>query len=150
MSRTRKLAPVVDMVRKATESELARLGETNALLQREQYQLDDLIRYREEYLLRFRQDDPMVMTAKKALELRAFLAQLDQAIHAQQLQVNQSRSQVNKQQKIWLQARNKEQAMDSLMSRYQAQDVKLEQRREQRETDEHTNSIWLRKQKDHL
>ena len=148
MSRTRKLDPVIDMARKATESELIKLGEHNALLQREQNQLDDLIQYREEYLSRFRQGDPMQMSAKKALDLRGFLAQLDQAIQAQQLQVNQSRQVVERQQQNWFQARNKEQALDSLMARYRADEDVKQQRREQRENDEHTNAMWLRSRRD--
>lgn len=144
MSRTRKLDPVIEMARKATESELVKLGESNALLQQEQHQLDDLMRYRDEYLARFRRDDPMVMSAKKALELRGFLAQLDQAIHAQQLQVNHSQQLVDRQQNNWMQARNKEQALDSLMARYHADEQVKLQRREQRDNDEHTNAMWLR------
>jgi flagellar FliJ protein len=88
------------------------------------------------------------MSAKKALELRGFLAQLDQAIHAQQLQVNQSRSLVERQQQNWLQARNKEQALDSLMAKYQANEQHQQQRREQRDNDEHTTAIWLRTRRD--
>lgn len=148
MSRTRKLDPVIDMARKATESELIKLGEHNALLQREQNQLNDLMQYRDEYLARFRQGDPMQMSAKKALDLRGFLAQLDQAIQAQQLQVNHSQQIVNRQQQHWLQARNKEQALDSLMARYRADEEMKQQRREQRENDEHTNAMWLRSRRD--
>lgn len=148
MSRMRKLDPVVEMARKATESALVKLGETNALLQHEQNQLDDLMQYRNDYLARFRRDDPLVMSAKKALELRGFLAQLDQAIHAQQLQVNQSQQVVDRQQQFWLQARNKEQALDSLMAKYQADEKHQMQRREQRDNDEHTTAIWLRRHRD--
>lgn len=148
MSRMRKLDPVIEMARKATESALVKLGETNALLQHEQTQLDDLMQYRDDYLARFRRDDPMVMSAKKALELRGFLAQLDQAIQAQQLQVNQSQQVVDRQQQFWLQARNKEQALDSLMSKYQAAEQHQQQRREQRDNDEHTTAVWLRSRRD--
>lgn len=148
MSRMRKLDPVIDIARKRTESELVKLGQSNALLQHEQNQLDDLMQYRDDYLARFRRDDPLVMSAKKALELRGFLAQLDQAIHAQQLQVNQSQSLVDRQQQNWLQARNKEQALDSLMAKYQANEQHQQQRREQRDNDEHTTAIWLRTRRD--
>ncbi len=148
MSRSRKLNPVIDMARKATENELIRLGERNALLQQDQTQLEDLINYRQEYLNRFRQDDPTLMSAKKALELRAFLAQLDQAIQAQQVQVNQSQLKVQQQQKNWLEAKNKEQAIDTLRHRYTADEVQQQQRHEQRENDEHTNAMWLRRHKD--
>jgi flagellar FliJ protein len=144
----RKLDPVIDIARKRTESELVKLGQSNALLQHEQNQLDDLMQYRDDYLARFRRDDPLVMSAKKALELRGFLAQLDQAIHAQQLQVNQSQSLVDRQQQNWLQARNKEQALDSLMAKYQANEQHQQQRREQRDNDEHTTAIWLRIRRD--
>lgn len=148
MSRMRKLDPVIEVARKSTESELVKLGETNALLQRDQHQLDDLMQYRDDYLARFRREDPMVMSAKKALELRGFLAQLDQAIHAQQLQVNHSQQLVDRQQQNWLQARNKEQALDSLMAKYQAAEQRQQQKQEQRDNDEHTTSVWLRSRRD--
>jgi len=148
MSRSRKLNPVIDMARKATENELIKLGETNALLQQEQSQLDELTGYRQEYLNRFRQDDPTLMSAKKALDLRAFLAQLDQAIHAQHMQVTQSQARVQSQQKNWLEAKNKEQAIDTLMARYKTDEMQQQQRHEQRENDEHTNAMWLRRHKD--
>jgi flagellar FliJ protein len=147
MSRSRKLDPVIDMARKATETELGKLGETNALLQHAQSQLDDLLRYRDEYLARFREDDPMLMSARKALELRGFLAQLDQAIQAQQLQVNQSQQLLGRQQQNWQQARNKEQALDALMDRYRSDEQQRQLRQEQRENDEHTNARWLRQRR---
>jgi flagellar FliJ protein len=147
MSRSRKLDPVIDMARRATEAELGKLGETNALLQQAQNQLDDLLRYRDEYLARFREDDPMLMSARKALELRGFLAQLDQAIQAQQLQVTQSQQLLGRQQQNWQQARNKEQALDALMDRYRADEQQRQLRQEQRENDEHTNARWLRQRR---
>jgi flagellar FliJ protein len=112
-----------------------------------QNQLDDLLRYRDEYLARFREDDPMLMSARKALELRGFLAQLDQAIQAQQLQVNQSQQLLGRQQQNWQQARNKEQALDALMDRYRADEQQRQLRQEQRENDEHTNARWLRQRR---
>ena len=145
MSRSRKLTPVVTMARQATETELLKLGEVNAMLQHDQQQLDELIRYRDEYLTRFREENSMVNSVKKALDLRGFLAQLDQAIQAQQYQVDSSRSRVEQQRQSWLQARNKEQAMDTLVARYQAEEVQKQQRREQRDNDEHTTTIWARK-----
>lgn len=144
MSRNRKLDPVIEMARKATESELQKLGQQNALLQQEQFQLDDLLQYRAEYLARFRQDDPMVMSAKKALDLRSFLAKLDQAILSQESQVKSANANVERQQKLWLQARNKEQAIDALMARYEATELKKQIKREQSEMDEHTTAVWLR------
>ncbi|MEC9313888.1 MAG: flagellar FliJ family protein, partial [Pseudomonadota bacterium] len=61
---------------------------------------------------------------------------------------NHSQQVVNRQQQHWLQARNKEQALDSLMARYRADEEVKQQRREQRENDEHTNAMWLRSRRD--
>lgn len=144
MSRANKLKPVVEITRRATEQELNKLGESNALLTREQAQLDDLIQYRAEYLARFRSEDPTIMSAKKALELRGFLVQLDQAISAQQQQVKHNQQLVKQQQQLWLEARNKEQAVEKLVSRYQAEETQKQLKQEQKEADEHTTSIWFR------
>lgn len=136
------------MARKATEAELISLGEANASLELDQRQLDELIRYRDDYLARFRSEQAIALSARKALELRAFLAQLDQAIRAQQQQVGLGRKRVERQQQRWREARNKEQAIDSLLARYQADEQRLLQRREQRDSDEHTQAMWLRKRRD--
>ena len=145
MKRSKKLEPVVHLKQKASHEALLKLGEVNSLLQKEQQQLDDLIRYREEYLARFRQEDPMVMNAKKALELRGFLIQLDQAIDAQREQVGRNQQRVKQQQASWLDARSKEQAVNSLVKRYQIIEAQKEAKREQHSTDEHAALQWRKR-----
>lgn len=145
MKRSKKLKPVVDIKVKATEDALLEVGKANAIWQKDKDQLDDLNRYKGEYLALFRQRDALVMSAQKVLELRGFLIQLDQAIHAQEQQVKISQGGVLAQQKIWLKVRSKERAIQSLVSRYQADENYQQEKEEQRASDEHTTSLWLRK-----
>lgn len=147
MKRSKKLKPVVDIKVKATEKALVNLGQANVIWQQDKQQLEDLNRYKGEYLAIFRQRDALVMSAQKVLELRGFLVQLDQAIKAQQHQVQTSYEGVQHQQKLWLEARSKEQAIQSLVSRYHADEIYQQAKQEQRESDEHTTSMWFRRSK---
>ncbi len=146
MARAQKLIPVIDMARREVEKAQLQLADANRLLHQEQQQLQDLQHYRQVYLQRFRSADPQVMSARKAIELRSFLVQLDQAIQLQESQVRQYLGQSQHKQQIWLQARSKQQAMETLMERYQEQDMQQQQRREQMLTDEFSAQLWRRKQ----
>lgn len=146
MARAQKLIPVIDMARRETEQAQLQLSDVNRLLHQEQQQLQDLQHYRQVYLQRFRSADPQVMSARKAIELRSFLVQLDQAIQLQESQVRQFLSQSKHKQQIWLQARSKQQSMETLLERYQQEDMQQQQRREQLLTDEFSAQIWRRKQ----
>jgi len=145
MKRSKKLSPVVDVAVRAAETALLKVGEANAVWQQDKQQLDDLYRYKGEYLAKFRQGDSLMISAQKMLELRAFLVQLDQAIASQQQQVENSYKRVQYQQQLWLQARTKEQAMQTLVGRYKAEESLLEVRQEQLDNDEHNTSQWVRK-----
>ena len=145
MKRSKKLTPVVDIAVKAVERALIKVGLANSAWQQDKQQLDDLHRYKGEYLARFRQGDSMMISAQKMLDLRAFLVQLDQAIAAQQQQVENSYKKVQYQQQEWLQAHTKEQAMQTLVGRYKAEESQQELRREQLDNDEHNTSQWVRK-----
>ncbi len=145
MKRSKRLSPVVDIAAKEAEIALMHVAEANSLWQKDKQQLDDLHRYKGEYLAKFRQGDSLQISSQKMLELRAFLVQLDQAIAAQQQQVDNSYKKVQYQQTLWLQARTKEQAMQTLVGRYKAEESQQEVRQEQLDNDEHNTSQWVRK-----
>ena len=147
MKRSKRLSPIVDLAVKATEAALIKVGEANALWIRDAKQLEELQRYQGEYLARLRSGDIISMSAQKVLELRGFLAQLDQAILAQQKQVKISLEVLQQQQKQWKKIRSKEQAMQSLVSRYHQEEVHLETKKEQQDNDERNTAQWLRKSK---
>lgn len=145
MKRSKRLSPVVDIAAKETEAALTKVGQANTAWLQDKHQLEELKRYKDEYLAKFRQGDTLVMSAQKVLELRSFLVQLDQAIQAQEYQVKERYTQLEVQRGFWQKARSKEQAMESLVERYQAEELHAESRQEQLDNDERNTSQWVRK-----
>lgn len=145
MKRSKRLAPVVNIAIKATDSALIKMGEANAAWHKEKQQLEELNHYKEEYLARFRQGNTAIMSAQKVLELRGFLAQLDQAIQAQEQQVQIYAHQLNQQRAFWQQKRSKEQVMQSLVERYHHEETQVELKQEQQLSDEHSAIQWRHK-----
>jgi flagellar protein FliJ len=147
MKRSKRLSPVVLIAAKETEAALIKVGNANAAWLADKEQLDDLNRYRAEYLDRFRRGDTLVMSAQKVLELRSFLVHLDQAIEAQTQQVKSRSAALARHRLVWQQARSKEQAMQSLVDRYQDEEFKQEARQEQLDNDERNTSQWVRRRR---
>lgn len=147
MKRSQRLNPVVELAVKASEAALVRVGKANAGWIGDKAQLDDLVIYKGEYLARFRKGEQLTMSAQKVIELRAFLVQLDQAIAAQERQVEQSLSHLHQEQTMWKAVRSKEQAVRSLVVRYQKEEITLELKQEQLENDERNTIQWHRKSK---
>ena len=147
MKRSQRLTPIIDIAAKETEAALTKVGQANSTWQQEKQQLDDLHGYKGEYLAKFRQGDTLVMSAQKILELRRFLSQLDHAINAQQEQVSLRSNQLELQRMNWQQVRTKQEAMQSLIDRYQTEEQKLESKKEQNESDELNTSKWHRRQR---
>jgi len=147
MTRASKLIPVIEMASRDTDKAMQSLVQANNVFEQEKHQLNDLLRYREEYLQQFRQGDALQMSARKAIDLRSFLAQLDHAIRLQQSHVENCYSQIQQQQQIWLQAKNKLRSIESLKDRYQNEAEQRQQKLEQRLADEHTAMLWARRHK---
>jgi flagellar FliJ protein len=145
MKRSKRLSPVIVIAAKDTEAALIKVGTANVAWLADKEQLDDLHRYRTEYLDRFRRGDTLVMSAQKVLELRSFLVHLDQAIEAQTKQVKGRYSALARYRVLWQQASSKEQAMQSLVGRYQDEEFKQESRQEQLDNDERNTSQWVRR-----
>lgn len=147
MKRSKKLNPIVELAVKATKEALIKVGQANSVWFKDTQQEEELHRYKAEYLNRLRQVDNSLVSAQKVLELRTFLVSLDQAIAAQQQQVSISLKSLQHQQQLWQQVRQKEQAMNNLVSRYQQEEMHIELKQEQQENDEHNTAQWIRKPK---
>ncbi len=147
MKRSERLGVVVELAAKATEEALLKVSQANAVWHQDKQQLTDLNQYKGEYLAKLRGGDQVAMSGQKVMEFRAFLGQLDQAIIAQEQQITRSLGHLQQMQHAWRQVRIKEQAMQSLVERYQQEENQQIVRQEQNESDEHSTAQWLRKQK---
>lgn len=145
--RSQRLTPVAELAKKASDEALSKVGQMNAIWMRDKAQLKDLQQYREDYLMRFRGKGIQSMPVQKVMELRAFLVQLDRAISSQEQQVAQSLTVLEQAQQAWKVVHSREQALQSLITRYHQEDTQLALKQEQRESDERNTSLWFRKPK---
>jgi flagellar FliJ protein len=98
--------------------------------------LDELHRYHREYLDRFHASASSGMSATQLQEYRAFLSKLERAIQEQESVVAESRSECSVNQENWQQKHVRTQALGKVMERYQKEEQKQQDVREQKEADE--------------
>lgn len=89
MVQSKRFKPV-QRVAESRERKAARsFGQSQRLMHDQEARLEELRRYHEEYLQRFRESSQMGMSASQLQEYRAFLEKLEKAIEAQKNRTGQ-------------------------------------------------------------
>jgi len=117
------------------------LGDAQSALTDAQQRLAELEGYREEYIKRFHVTGSVGMSAAQMMDYRAFLAKLDQAITEQGMAVGQAASLVEQQRQEWFARRGKVKMLDTVVARYQADELRDANRKEQGDQDERSQHI---------
>ena len=117
------------------------LGEAQTALTEAQQRLGELEGYREDYIKRFHVTGSVGMSAAQMLDYRAFLVKLDQAIAAQGGVVEQAVDLVERQRQEWFTQRGKVKMLDTVVARYQADEQRDADRKEQGDQDERAQQI---------
>jgi flagellar FliJ protein len=136
MTRSKRLEPVqhlIDDTARRLQQSLA--GFEKRVLENEK-KLEDLERYRTEYGTQFTQRAGKGMGATDLRDYQAFLARLNEAIRQQQTLVERARIERDAEFERWQAAAIKAKALDHVVDRWQAEERREEDRKEQRETDE--------------
>ena|ERR1044071_1191663 len=136
MSRAKRLEPVQDVVEAAER----RLAQSLAGLQRRladaESKLLELERYRDEYQQGLTQRAGGGIGVAQLRDYQAFLGRLNEAIRQQQSVVQRARGDRDAEQQRWQHAARRVKAVDHVVDRWQAEDRRVAERREQRDTDE--------------
>ena len=103
-----------------------------------QQRLTELESYREEYIKRFHSTGAVGMSAAQMMDYRAFMVKLDQAIAEQGVVVEQAAQRVEQQRQEWFSRRGKVKMLDTVVTRYQADERRDADRKEQGDQDERT------------
>jgi flagellar FliJ protein len=114
-----------------------RLGELLASEQACEVKLEMLVQYRLEYRGRFMQAARDGMAPDAWRNYSGFIAKLDDAIHAQQNVVDQSKRQTANGQQQWVHERNRMKAFDALSQRQIQEEQRKQNKQEQNISDEH-------------
>ncbi|MDP3744505.1 MAG: flagellar export protein FliJ [Methylotenera sp.] len=102
---------------------------------------DMLIEYRQGYLENLNKSLAVGMNAEAYQNFQNFFKKLDQAITGQQEVVASARQQVTVHRELWQESQRKKRSYDVLINRSEQRELKVEQKKDQKMTDEFATRI---------
>lgn len=141
MKRSQRFKPVVKVAENREQEAARLLGDAQTALTQAQQRLTELEGYREEYIKRFHTTGSVGMSAAQMVDYRAFLVKLDLAIAEQGVVVEQANHLVEQQRQEWFARRGKVKMLDTVVSRYQADEQRDADRKEQGDQDERAQRL---------
>ena len=130
------LQRLIESARTVSDKAARTLGATHAREREEVSRLDLLIRYREEYLVRFGHTAGAGIDRDLWLNYRQFVAKLDAAIARQQEVIAEQQRHVERRRSEWRAANGRLRSFDVLEERRRSAEALAGRRREQRKQDE--------------
>lgn len=136
MKRSKRLEPVVKVAENRKQQAAKALGDSQSALQQAEQRLEELKNYREEYIRRFHANGAQGMSAVQMGDYRLFLSNLSRAIEQQTELVEQAAAVVEQQRQQWFNRHGKVKMLDKVVSRIQADEQRVVDKKEQMEQDE--------------
>lgn len=130
------MAPVQTVLDRKEKDRARELGDARARLAGAQAKLADLQQYRQDYEQSFQQRAKAGQPVRALRDFQVFLARLDQAIQQQTQIVAAGEAEVNGHSTRWQSAARQVKAVDSVVDRWNGEERRAQDRREQKETDE--------------
>jgi flagellar FliJ protein len=141
IKRSKRLEPVVKVAENREQQAARALGDAQSALAQAEQRLQELKTYREEYIERFHANGAQGMSAVQMGDYRLFLSKLARAIEQQAELVQQAAAVVEQQRQKWFNRRGKVKMLDNVVSRYQADEQRVLDRKEQLEQDERAQHL---------
>lgn len=136
MTRSERMKPITQ-VAGSRERDAARvLGESQRRLAEVETKLNELTAYRDEYVARLKREGGNGMASRSVLDYQIFLSRLNEAIAYQHGRVSQARREVEQKRALWQASRTQSMALDKVVERYQGDERRAAERREQKELDD--------------
>ena len=112
------------------------MAEAQQAFNEREARLNELVSYRTQYHIQYKSASSTGMEAAQIQDYRHFIAKLDQAISGQLVLVEGARNVYEETKRQWYASRSKCLALDKVVTRYQHEEVRNVERREQGEADE--------------
>lgn len=135
MKRSQRLQTIVDLHVRQEKDALQIMGRCQQQLQEQQNQLTHLKNYRGEYLQKLAERQQAGMNVSQLLEFRAFADKLDIAIEGQRQAVLTQEREYQRAQSKWEECHQRTKSLEKLSELALAEELKLENKREQSEQD---------------
>ena len=136
MTSSKRFQPVRRVAQSREHTAARELGDSQRRMQQQEARLEELKRYHNEYLERFRDAAQVGISAPQRPDYQAFLNKLSQAIREQEKIVRFSHQECSNKKETWQQKRVRSQALGKVMERFQTAERRAEDTREQKEQDE--------------
>src|SRR5262245_6892789 len=136
MTRSERLGPVQRVLGQTEQQRARDLGDSQQRLAAAEKKLQDLREYRQDYERSFQQRAMAGQPVTALRDFQVFLARLDQAIQQQGQIVEAARGDVAGHTTRWQSAARQVKAVDSVVGRWQDEERRAGDRREQKDIDE--------------
>ena len=127
---------VVRFTESKEEKAAKQLAESQRNLLDQQNRLDSLTQFKDEYAQRFTQTGQQGMRASQLRDFHAFMGKLQSAVDQQKRLVEVAVDNVESKKKQWLSTRNETRKANTLLDRYLLQEQRIQDKQEQKESDE--------------
>jgi flagellar FliJ protein len=139
MIRSKRMQPVVNVTANREREAAQRLGEGQQRVQAAEQRLEDLIHYREEYTQQFASGGSL--NTARLQDYRIFLDRLNQAVDQQHQQVTLARQECAGLRQRWMALHTRAQALDKVVERYRGEERSDQEKRDQKESDQHAHTL---------
>ena len=139
----------IDMVQRVVEEHERRKAQALALCEQRvreaQSRLEELEGYRSAYVRDFSKRAQAGLDGAGVREYQVFLSRLDEALHHQSQIVTQAELARTAELENWRSAARRAAAVDTLAKHWRAEEQRVQDRRDQHETDERSQQSWSRR-----
>lgn len=145
MLRSQRLAVVLSLEERKEQEALERMGEARKLVDQQREQVENLSRYQQEYRQQIRDSQQGVVQVSRLQAWQAFIAQLDQVIRQQQVQLEQVEKVFEARKQEWQQAWERRRGMEKYIDTCRQQERREQDLREQKLSDEAAGRAFSRR-----
>ncbi len=136
MKKSQRLGIIVELNAKNEKQALEEMGKVQNKKQQSQLQLESLENYQQEYKVKHQSINEAGVNISQLLEFRSFIDKLGKAIEEQQQTVLQINNELKEARENWEKLHQKTKSLQKVSDSALAEEVKLEEKREQNEQDD--------------
>ena len=142
MKRAERLQIVQNVVDDQKRQRAEALAASERRVVENEAKLAELQNYQASYVRDFNVRAESGMVGAMARDYQAFLARLEEALRQQSLALTRARAQRDGELQSWQGAAQRAEAVGQLVRRFQSEEDRAQERREQHETDERAQRLW--------
>lgn len=140
MKKSQRLKIIVDLNATDEKKALEALGKAQRKKQQLQAKLEELQQYQQDYKIKFQAISETGVNINQLLEFRAFISKLELAIEGQKKAVLELEEEVSFVRKTWERKHQKTKSLQKVCDTALEEEVKMEDKREQKEQDDQASS----------